>query len=44
MRHCRVDVVPSPIICTAYKPNPVIIAEEDDVALAVATKYHPFVA
>ena len=43
MRHCRVDVVPSPIICTAYKPDP-IVHEKNNVALAVATKYHPFVA
>jgi hypothetical protein len=43
MRHCSVDVVPSPVICTAYKPEP-IVTEKDDVTLAVATKYHPFVA
>src|SRR5712692_3477585 len=43
MRHCRVDVVPSPIICTAYKPDP-IVPEKNDVALAVTTKHHPFVA
>ena len=43
MRHCRVDVVPSPIICTAYKPDP-IVPEKDDVALAIAAKYHPLAA
>jgi hypothetical protein len=39
MRHCRVHVVPSPVICAAYKPDP-IVPEKNDVALTVATKYH----
>ena len=43
MRHGRVDVVPSPVIGTAYKPDP-IVPEEDDVTLAVATKYYLFAA
>src|SRR5438105_1088092 len=43
MRHCRVDVVPISIIRAAYKPDP-IARQKNDVALAVATKYHPFVA
>jgi len=43
MRHCRVDVVPSPVICTLYEPDP-IVPEKNDVALAVATKYHFFAA
>jgi hypothetical protein len=24
MRHCRIDVVPSPVICTAHKPDPIV--------------------
>jgi hypothetical protein len=43
MRHCRVDVVPSAIICTTYKPDP-IVPEKNDVALAIAAKYHFFVS
>src|ERR1700730_1659635 len=43
MRHCRVDVVPSSVIRTPHKPDP-IVSEEDDIALAVATKDHPLVA
>jgi hypothetical protein len=43
MRHCRVDVVPSPIICAAYKPDP-IVPQKNDVAIPVATKDHPLVA
>jgi hypothetical protein len=42
MRHCRVHVVPRPIICAAHKPDP-IVPEKNDVALAVVTKFHPFV-
>jgi hypothetical protein len=43
MRHCRVDVVPSPVICTAYEPDP-IVTQKHDVALAIATKDYLFVA
>src|SRR5580700_695635 len=42
MRHCRVDVVPSPVIRTPHKPDP-IVAKKNDVTVPVATKYHPFV-
>jgi hypothetical protein len=44
MCHRRIDVVPRPVIRATVKANPVIIADENDVALAVATKYQPFVA
>jgi hypothetical protein len=43
MRHCRVDVVPSSVIRTPHKPDP-IVAQKNDVTVPVATKYHPFVA
>jgi hypothetical protein len=43
MRHCRIDVVPSFVIRTAYKPDP-IVSEKNHVALAIAAKYHFFVA
>jgi hypothetical protein len=43
VRHRRIDVVPRPLIRAPHKPDPVIVAEEDDVALAVATKYHPLI-
>jgi hypothetical protein len=43
MRHCRIDVVPSSVIGAPYKPDP-IVPEEDDVTLAVATKYYLFTA
>jgi hypothetical protein len=42
MRHCRVDVVLSPVFCTPHKTDP-IVREKNDVALAVATKDHLFV-
>ena len=42
MRHCRVDVVPSSVIRTPHKPDP-IAAQKNDVTVPVATKYHPFV-
>src|SRR6202035_1176647 len=42
MRHCRVDVVPSSVIRTPHKPDP-IVAQKNDVPVPVATKYHPFV-
>jgi hypothetical protein len=44
VRHRRIDVVPRSIIRASHKPDPVIVAEEDNVALVIATKYHPFVA
>jgi hypothetical protein len=43
MRHCRVDVVPTTVIRTLNEPDP-IVPEKNNVALAVTTKYHPFVA
>src|SRR5437899_1776421 len=42
MGHCRVDVVPNYVIRTPHKPDP-IVAQKNDVAVHVATKYHPFV-
>jgi len=42
MRHCRVNVVPSSVIRTPQKPDP-IVAQKNDVTVPVATKYHPFV-
>jgi hypothetical protein len=44
VRHRRIDVVPRSIIRASHKPDPVIVAEEDNLALVIATKYHPFVA
>jgi hypothetical protein len=38
MRHCRVDVIPSAVICTAHKADP-IVTQKDDVALAIAPEY-----
>jgi transposase len=40
MRHCRVDMVPSPVISTPYKPDP-IVPQKDDVTVPVTTKDHP---
>jgi hypothetical protein len=41
--HIGLDVVPSSVIRTPHKPDP-IVAQKNDVTVPVATKYHPFVA
>jgi hypothetical protein len=43
MCHRRIDVVPRPVTRAAHEPDP-LFAEEHNVALAVAAKYHPLAA
>jgi hypothetical protein len=44
MCHRRIDEIPGSIIGASHKPETVIVAEEDDVTIAVATKYHSLIA